>query len=285
MVGLRFQAAAQGLRRQCGAAGGYDLVARRRAPAAASNATATAGSAGTAIFTSTSNMTDATGVAAGCPSGRASTVTAAVPASAPGVNTTPGPTSVVDTETTPGAVDDTENVVPAYVTADATDDGNVNNASNGTVTDEPPVRRPSPSVPAAMASFTAACTTSRAFGVSAAHTERPDCVANGDAKSKSGARQSPVVVSIRNRLRLVRFPISTGIVPLNWLPPSVRLLRLVRFPISTGIVPLNWLPPRNRAVRLVRFPISTGIVPLNWLPPRNRAVRLGSFAGGGEILR
>ena len=64
---------------------------------------------------------------------------------------------MVDIETTPGAVDDTENVVPAYVTADATDDGNVNNASNGTVTDEPPVRRPSPSVAAAMASFTAAC--------------------------------------------------------------------------------------------------------------------------------
>ena len=45
----------------------YDLVARRRAPAASnspSNATATAGSAGTAVLTSTSNMTDATGVEA-----------------------------------------------------------------------------------------------------------------------------------------------------------------------------------------------------------------------------
>ena len=48
------------------------------------------GSAGTAVFTSTSNMTDATGVAAGCPSGRASIVTAAVPASAPGVGVPDG---------------------------------------------------------------------------------------------------------------------------------------------------------------------------------------------------
>ena len=75
----------------------------------------------------------------------------------------------------------------------------------------------------------------------AVQTGRPDSVANGDVKSKSGARQSPVAVSSSRMLRLVRFPISTGIVPLNWLSKSHRVLRLVRFPISTGIVPLNWL--------------------------------------------
>ena len=99
-------------------------------------------------------------------------MTVAVPASSPGVNSTAGPASVidVDTEITPGAVVDTENVAPPYVTAAATGDVNVNNVSNGTVTDIPPVRRPSPFVAAAMASFTAFCTTVGAFGTGGTET-------------------------------------------------------------------------------------------------------------------
>ena len=83
-------------------------------------------------------------------------------------------------------------------------------------------------------------------------------------------------------IRLVRFPISPGIVPLNWLSSSLRIIRLVRFLSWAGIVPLNWLPPSPRLIRLVRFPISPGIVPLNWLLSEiqlGQAGQVPDFAG------
>ena len=86
----------------------------------------------------------------------------------------------------------------------------------------------------------------RAVGVpggSVVQTERPDNIANGDAKSKSGARHSPVVVSTLRCCRLVSSPRAAGTWPVNWLSWSSKAAREVRFPSSAGIRPVNWLPP------------------------------------------
>ena len=53
---------------------------------------------------------------------------------------------------------------------------------------------------------------------------------------------------------------------------SLRDLRRVRFPSSAGIVPLNWLSSSDKVVRFVRLPREDGIEPVNWLSPSNNCV-------------
>ena len=202
-----------------------------------------------------------------------STVTVAVPPSIPDVNSTAGPASVVDvdTETTLGAVDDTENVIPAYVTADAADDGNVNNASNGTVTDASPVRRPSPPVAAAMASSTACCTTAGGFGggpVSPTHVgpvHRKTAMLSNHVRNPAsfGAHSSSLPGDSNSRIKLLRLANGVGIGPDRLLSKRNRNWRFVRLPRVLGIDPLNSFCERASTVRLDTFPSQDGIGPLN----------------------